>query len=148
MKTLLFFTGTILSAITIMQADAATKCMPFHPYNRCHAHQRVYDYSSDWTAQCDYTNDKSIDIRGIAVCSSTPPTGLGSNKSNLYLSYTLEENKYCYCRMISPAVSQWAHTESPSIKSASTCNEGCAAACVANIDDIDMKQGLFSNLSD
>lgn len=80
-------------------------------------------YTVNWTATSDGTA-----ISGISHCSSSTGS-ISSTASALTISSTIADNKYCWCRILSPADSWWAYATA--YASDTTCYSGCAAACAS-----------------
>ncbi len=139
MKKYLLITGLICAA-TIPPATAVTKYVALTPSTTCSS---FFGRDSDFSATCDGTS-----IEGIAFCGSQNGGSMGAT-TNYYveISYTLDNNKYCWCRMISPAVSQWVFSRSYS--TAASCATNCASTCAYNLrDEASIRASMFSNLSD
>lgn len=77
----------------------------------------------DWGSSC-----YGRPVYGIAVCSSQEGGTIGEKVSRTNLDNTSSNNKYCWCRVIGPAVSYyWLYNGS--YGSASTCSSDCAYDC-------------------
>lgn len=85
-------------------------------------------------------------VSGIAVCSSQNGGTIGETAHMLELSGTLNNNKYCWCRVIGPAVSYyWLYNGS--YGSASTCSSDCAYDCAYSFASSEsFRTAAFSSL--
>lgn len=99
----------------------------------------------DWSATCG-----EISINAIAVCSSTPGDSIGQIATNGLETNsggndTVDANTYCWCRMISPAVSKWVLARPA--ESAATCTSMCSRYCAGYMESYpDFRAGMFSTL--
>ena len=103
----------------------------------------------DWSLTCT-TNSKSVAVSGIGVCSSvsgrtnSPVSSLASTCISSSSCPVSGDAVYCYCRMVSPALSQWVAIEL-AFNSESLCLQNCAATCYQYlIDDQSVRTALFS----
>ena len=137
--------GAMLCAITTTGAHAVTKCATLSSRTTCtSSSSQQYKYHTDWAATCT-TNGVSTPISGIAICSSTKG-GMAATATELDISSTVDENMYCWCKMISPAVSRWV---SGGGSSASGCAEVCASFCAIAPQNYPIfKSMLLGSLSD
>ena len=138
--------GAMLCAITTTGAHAVTKCATLSSRATCtSSSSQQYEYRTDWAATCT-TNGRSTPISGIAICSSTKG-GMAATATELDISSTVDENKYCWCKMTSPAVSRWVSAGGGS--SASGCAQVCASSCAMAPQYYPIfKSVLFGSLSD
>ena len=136
--------GAMLCAITTTGAHAVTKCVALNSSTTCRSNDSLYQNHADWAATCT-TNGVSTPISGIAICSSTKG-GMAATATELDISSTVDENMYCWCKMISPAVSRWV---SGGGSSASGCAEVCASFCAMAPQNYPIfKSMLLGSLSD
>ena len=147
MKLKIILAGAILCAITTTGAQAVTKCVAWDGGTTCTSDYSQYQYHTDWAATCT-TNGVSTPISGIGICSSTSGSSAGKETATeLDTSSTSDDNKYCWCRMISPAVSRWVFANK--IPSANYCPQNCAYFCADYVQRIMMfRVALFGSLSD
>ena len=103
----------------------------------------------DWSLTCT-TNRESVTVKGIGVCSpvsgrtNSPVSSLASSTCISSSSCPSGDAVYCYCRMVSPALSQWVAIEL-AFNSESLCLQNCAATCYQYlIDDQSVRTALFS----
>ena len=146
MKSKILIAGAILCAITTTGAHAVTKCVALNSSSTtCASDHTQYQKRTDWAATCT-TNGVSTPISGIGICSTTRGTD-HHTETLLYTSSTSDANNYCWCRMISPAVSRWVFAAS--YATTGSCAQYCAYACAAHVrDTAAFRSGLFGSLSD
>ena len=143
MKKHLLIAGLICVA-TIPPAMAITKCVKLTSSTTC-TYVNPGNNIVDWTSNCT-TNGTSIAISGVSQCSSTSGSSAGQTATSLEVSGGTDD-KYCWCRMISPAVSSWVF--SGNHYSASNCTYNCADHCVPNgAYDAPFRSAMFGSLSD
>lgn len=135
----------IICVASIPPATAVTKCVALNTGTTCSASGSLY-YSTNWSANCK-TNGQSVTILGVAACSNTKGSSNGQTVAALGLSDNLDDNDYCWCRMISPAVSNWVYYGQ--LNSGSECATRCSDLCrgVA-MQYQSFRSAIFSNLSD
>ena len=146
MKSKIFITGAVLCAITT-GAHAVTKCVALNSSSTTclstTANQSVEH--TDWEANCT-TNGISTSISGIGICSSTDGGSTGATATELDLSETSDNNKYCWCKMTKPAVSRWVFDSM--YTSAGICAQRCAMYCAVNVGTNSFTAAMFNSLSD
>ena len=142
MKKHLIIAGIICVA-SIPSAYAVTKCVKLTSSTTC---TTFSGNGSNWSATCG-----GIEIQGVAFCGSRKGGSMGATTESVTISSTSDNNKYCWCKMVSPAVSSWVFLYSrPSVGS---CAYYCANSC-ANYSAYYAQSGsafrsaLFSGLSD
>ena len=143
MKKLL--TLTTLGAILTAPATAVQKCVAINPGNMG---QSIGGGSASGTADWHLQFD-GVDIEGIAVCSSGYNTIGRLVDSLTYSSSNVSDNRFCYGRIVTPAVSKWYVAKS--FSSALECTNGCSVAAANFIDnniDSGLYDALFESLSD
>ena len=147
MKKHLILVGVFSVAIVQSQpAMAVTKCVALNSRSTTCAYASSEFDVTDWTTTCT-TNDVSIPIKGIGICVNASASALGTTTTQLELSSTADDNKYCWCRMISPAVSRWVYVNST--PTAGDCHHRCASYCAAHVRDTPLfRRGMFGSLSD
>ncbi len=140
MKKHLLIAGLICVA-TIPPAMAVTKCVKLSSSTTCP------DYSgatgqSNWSATCG-----GISIQGVAFCGSQNGGSAGATTDAVTTSTTSTDNKYCWCKMVSPAVSRWVFYSANS--SGGRCADLCAYNCASIAHyNASYRSALFSGLSD
>ena len=144
MKKHLIIAG-IICAASIPPVYAVTKCVKLTSSTTCTSYSGAVG-QSNWSARCGGT-----EIQGVAFCGSKDGGSIGTKSETVTTSSTSDNNKYCWCKMVSPAVSSWVFLYSrPSVGS---CAYYCANSC-ANYSAYYAQSGsafrsaLFSGLSD
>ncbi len=146
MKSKIIIAG-LLCTIIAPPALAVTKCVALNSSSTtCTSDFLQYDYHTDWAATCT-TNGVSTPISGIGICSGTNGASQYATATELDTFLTSDDNKYCWCRMISPAVSRWVFYGSSA--SAGICARRCAYICANVVQGNEAFQSaLFGSLSD
>ena len=140
MKKHLLIAG-LLCAVTIPPVSAVTKCVKLTPSTTCTS-GNAESGQLNWSVTCG-----GILIQGIAGCGSTKFNAVGTTSDTVTTSTTADNNKYCWCKMISPAVSKWVFNIDN--VTASACATSCAANCAGRVQQFPaLRGGLFGNLSD
>ena len=140
MKKHLIIAG-IICAASIPPAYAVTKCVKLSSSTTCTS-SPDWAGQSNWSATCG-----GIEIQGVAFCSSQDGGSVGTKSETVTTSLTSDDNKYCWCKMVSPAVSSWVFYFSRA--SAGDCAFYCANNCARGAHGISaIQSGLFSELSD
>ena len=143
MKKHLIIAG-IICAATIPPAYAVTKCVKLSSSTTC-SYVDPGDYVVDWTSNCT-SSGTSVAISGISQCSSTSGSSTGQKATSLEISGGTDD-KYCWCKMVSPAVSSWVFYYT--YGSASFCAYDCAYSCTYSAaGNAAFRSALFSGLSD
>ena len=145
MKKHLIIAG-IICAASIPPAYAVTKCVKLTSSTTCTRSSGAIG-QSNWSATCG-----GIEIQGVAFCGSQNGGSVGTKSETVTTSSTSDDNKYCWCKMVSPAVSSWVFLNL-SNASAVRCAYYCASSC-ANYSTYYAQSGsafrsaMFSGLSD
>ena len=140
MKKHLIIAG-IICAVSIPPAYAVIKCVKLRPSTTCTSFSGGY-YRSNWSATCG-----GIEIQGVVFCSSRNAGSVGTTTEEIVAASGDTENRYCWCKMVSPAVSSWVY--GGSFEKGTTCTTQCAYHCAENSKDSSaFRSGLFSGLSD
>ena len=142
-------------AVVSVPAAAVQKCVALGSRTTCAATgglSRPPTGKADWSLTCT-TNGTSVAVSGIGICSSVRGTTASPVSSgDLTTSTCISAHScplsgdavYCYCRMVSPALSQWVAIEL-AFNSESLCLQNCAATCYQYlIDDRTVRTALFS----
>ncbi len=138
MKKHLIIAG-IICAASIPPAYAVTKCVKLTPSTLCTTSS---SNGSNWYATCG-----GIEIQGVAFCGSQEGASEGVTTETVTTSSTSDDNRHCWCKMVSPAVSRWvfAYTHD----SAGHCADGCSNNCGFISEESEPgRAGLYSGLSD
>ncbi len=140
MKKHLIIAG-IICAASIPPAYAVTKCVKLTPSTTCKRYSGASD-QSNWSVTCG-----GIEIQGVAFCGSQNGS-YGAKSETVTTSSTSDDNnKNCWCKMVSPAVSSWVF--SYSYPYAGTCATSCAGYCASRAQLVSaFRSALFSGLSD
>lgn len=140
MKKHLLIAGLICMA-TIPPAMAVTKCVKLNSSTTCSSYSGLAS-QSNWSATCG-----GVSIQGVAFCGSQNGGSTGATTGAVTTSSTIDNNKYCWCKMVSPAVSSWVFYGDR--ESASNCARLCARICASYAAaNASFRSALFSNLSD
>ncbi len=142
MKKHLIIAGIICSA-TIPPAYAVTKCVKLTSSTTCTSSSGALG-QSNWSATCG-----GIEIQGVAFCGSQDGGSEGKTSETVTTSPASADNKNCWCKMVSPAVSSWVFYESSGV-SAGSCATTCAYSCATGAGQTNsaFRSALFSGLSD
>ena len=141
MKKHLLIAGLICMA-TIPPVSAVTKCvkLPSSSTTCTHLTTSADDNQSNGTANCD-----GVNFEFVGFCSSQGGS-TGTTAAFLPTSSTnISNNIYCWCKMVSPAVSSWVFA---SDLPGSSCYNGCPYHCAYAINDASFRSGMFGSLSD
>ena len=140
MKKHLIIVG-IICAASIPPAYAVTKCVKLTPSTTCTSYSGATN-QSNWSATCG-----GIEIQGVAFCGSKDGGSASATTESVTTSATSDDNKYCWCKMVSPAVSSWVFYFSE--VSAGACAYYCANDCALHAQrSSKFRSALFSGLSD
>ena len=123
--------------VCVVPAHGVTKCIKLNSSTQC-VPRGISSNTIDITFDC---NDMRVTI--IGACSSTVGTTMGQvTSSALSTSYTDADNKYCWCKMISPAVSKWVY-----YNVVGGCATGCTFECASALPFYsEFSSALFSDL--
>lgn len=127
--------------------SAVQKCVALDSTTTCTSAPNPYDRHADWGASCT-TGSTTTAIKGIALCSDQNGQTQSSTSATISLG-TAVDNKYCWCKMESPAVSLWVYDSSGS--TADECMRYCAVSCALDVIDPNkptFRSALFSGLGD
>ena len=140
MKKHLIIAG-IICAASIPPAAAVTKCVALNSSTTCTSSSGAPG-QSNWSATCG-----GIEIQGVAFCGSRNGVFAGTKSENVTTGSTSDDNKYCWCKMVSPAVSRWVFHPADTL--AGSCAYSCAYLCAADAQgSASFRSALFSGLSD
>lgn len=137
------YASIVIGALLTNPAAAATKCVALGSSTTCTTNSSTGN-GADWSATCN-TNGTSVPVRGIAFCSNQSASGSG--QSTITVSNDASKNTVCYCRVISPVVSQWVAADAYS--SGATCLTRCQLYCGSQLQNTaSFRNSLLSNFSD
>ena len=140
MKKHLIIAG-IICAASIPPVYAVTKCVKLTSSTTCTSPSGATG-QSNWSATCG-----GIAIQGVAFCGSKNGGATGVQFGSVPVSSTPDDNRHCWCKMVSPAVSSWVFLIS--VASAGACAISCANSCAnAAQGSSAFRTPLFSGLSD
>lgn len=130
--------ATVLSLLSSNTTLAAVKCVQLNTNSQC---QAAALGKAGWSGDCG-TRDR-LPVEGVAICASSS----GTTASSLSVSPDPTKNGFCWCRLISPAVSQWVYSGLAAYHE--DCLGDCAEECAASLaSDSTFRTRIFSNLSD
>ena len=144
MKLKIILAGAIFCAMVAAPAHAVTKCVALNSSTTCTlSDPSVFQNKSNWELNCT-TNGKTVSVKGVWIC--------GANRGDSHIAQaeittSATDNKYCWCKMTSPAVSQWIYVDAkPSLDS---CLSSCPISCASYTAwTPEFRNLLFSTLSD
>ena len=147
------FALSAIIAVISAPAIAVQKCVALNSRTTCSIATANAGYY-EWSLNC-ITAKTSVVVSGVGVCSHVQGRKMGEVLSSLgstELGTNTNPNvciqgdaKYCWCRMVSPAVSQWVHyavgypTEAACMYN---CTNDCANAIIS--DDAVTSTAMFS----
>ncbi|MBQ3039735.1 MAG: hypothetical protein IJD41_04225 [Alphaproteobacteria bacterium] len=132
MKKLL--TLTVVGAILAAPAMAAYKCAPNWglPYFSKTLTGGYSGPMSDFSITYDANGTDMFIMRASAQCSSRAPDFSTSSGMLGWGALPLSAGTYCWCRIISPAISKWIPiADTTKFATAAACGTGCTSACSA-----------------
>ena len=140
--------GGLCCITTIPSAMAVTKCVNLST-RATECAEGTVGLGANWEMNCK-TGSANVLIRGVGVCSSKGGSD-GDTASDIPISDKWQDEaggyeypyKYCWCKMVSPAVSQWVYVSGGQ---GYTCHSYCSAYCAQKLPSL--LSSLFSNLSD
>lgn len=143
MKLKILIAGVAVFCVIVAPAAAVVKCVKLTQSSTCTS-TTANNSSPEWTATCGGTP-----IKGIGICSDKKGSSVGSKSSSLTIDYYTDENKYCWCKIISPAVSsQWTYDDY-NYTSGADCARDCAYGCAADIEtNAALRSSLLYGFSD
>ena len=140
MKKHLIIAG-IICAASIPPAYAVTKCVKLTSSTTCTSPSGEAG-QSNWSVNCG-----GIAVQGVAFCGSQKGGSAGETSETVTISSNSDDNKHCWCKMVSPAVSSWVSYFS--FSSAGDCARICAGRCEYGAQySSAFRSALFSGLSD
>ena len=144
---------SVILAVVSVPAAAVQKCVALGSGTTCAATgglSRPPTGKADWELTCR-TNSTSVAVHGIGVCAATDGT-TSSPVDSLYTSKCFSTGScpasgdavICWCRMLSPALSQWVYS-GLHYRSEAQCMYNCAADCYQYIiNEQILRTALFS----
>ena len=135
-KILLTYTFAGMISCANMSAYGATRCLPNSNIS-CES-KSEYNGTSNWGLSCT-SNNATFDVSGVWACSDLVPSSsalasdfidkltIVPSKIDGSTGHTIGTLNYCWCRMISPAVSQWFNGYDA--RDTELCLAGCSTYC-------------------
>ena len=140
MKKHLLIAGLICMA-TIPPVSAVTKCVKLSSSTTCSNYSGATG-QSNWSVTCG-----GVSVQGVAFCGSQSGGSQGATSTTVTISSTVDNNKYCWCKMVSPAVSRWVFHGA--VTSAGYCANRCAHSCALYAQaNASFRSAMFGSLSD
>ena len=136
----------IICAASIPPATAVTKCVALGSNTTCSNNSGLTG-TTNWSATCKTSNGPSVPILGIGVCSNREGSDADTSAA-LNTSEDVTTHTHCWCRMTSPAVSDWVFAYT--FYNANDCAWQCAFYCAHSSLAASgaFRAAIFSNLSD
>ena len=140
-------------AVVSVPAAAVQKCVALGSRTTCEAPGRLSrppTRLADWELTCT-TNRESVTVKGIGVCAAMRGEA-GALENSLNITTCLSTTGCpaddrainCWCRMLSPALSQWVYS-GLTFLSEYECMHNCAAECYQYIiNEQILRTALFS----
>lgn len=120
-----------------LPASAVTKCVKLNATSTCTNTSGITSNQSDWSANCGGT-----EIRGIGVCGANDDNLSTAQKTDI-LNTKASDNTFCYCKMITPAVSQWVFLTELGTGCQAICSQRCLGGVLATGNQV-IRNALFS----
>ncbi len=99
----------------------------------------------DWRGTCT-TAGVSTSLKGIGICAATAGIKANTTSDELSFSSTLDDNKYCWCRLLVPLVSSWVALGQGG-RTYTECASACASGCASNLNiNSGLKNALLRNI--
>ena len=130
----ILFTLLLPYTVTISPATAVSTCIPLTPDDSCSFSFVSYG-GPDWESYCAGTTAAFI---GVGICSSQNGGSTGTTATSIKTSNIHAENKYCWCKLISPAVSLWHFVyiePDADLEDHYLCSEFCSIHCGAGFNN-------------
>lgn len=130
----------IASAFVILgNCHAATKCVAtLNASQSCQNNAKIGFIG--WQATCG-----QMTIIGTGACSNVSGGKIAAQADNIPAENSSDINKFCWCRMMSPAVSKWIF--SYPFSSAAECAYSCGYRCAADMNSsVAARSAIFKDL--
>lgn len=130
-----YFITCVLVGCVGTAGAATVKCIYFNSNTAC-TYENPYD-NATFNATCG-----GINVKGIGYCSQQSGSSMGSTSMDL----TKTPGIYCWCKMLSPAVSYWVYLESA--MSEDQCWHTCSIDCAIRLGDStsEYRRSMFLNI--
>ena len=144
---------SVILAVVSVPAAAVQKCVALGSRTTCAGTRGLSQQltgKTDWKLTCR-TNSTSVTVKGIGVCAASSGT-TSSPVDSLNTTACFSTGQCpasgdavnCWCRMLSPALSQWVYS-GLTFRSESECMYNCAAECYQYIiNEQILRTALFS----
>lgn len=88
----------------------------------------------DWATTCTTSNGNSVAVRGIATCAANQVMDNAQTEVSLDINSNVDDNKYCWCKMVYPAVStNWVSVYGSTTNTTyMSCTLNCADWCAGH----------------
>lgn len=119
------------------------KCVPLSTSTTCTTTMTGPTNALNWVATCNNATDgiSGISVSGVAGCSNAS----GGTSDTLSTSSTVNDNRHCWCKMTSPAVSKWVYMSLMS--GYSDCATNCSYMCANQLkSDSTFRAAMFGNM--
>lgn len=119
---IIYFLLIIFFTCTANAANLFKKCFSHSGSDTCTS-ETTNNHALRWYATCNSTR-----LEGVAFCSDTPATNTGDAKTSINLS-SVNYSGNCYCRIVSPFVSEyWVYAKLSGYNN-NYCSQLCAENC-------------------
>lgn len=135
----------VVCILSVSDAVALSTCVKLSPTSGTCSEVSVTAKYIDATVNCNGTQ-----VTLVSQCSSSTGTADVSTANDIVInSSTPANNKYCWCRIVSPVTSKWVYRYAYSSNSgcAYSCSRGCANAFLYAMDnDVQFRTSMYNNL--
>ena len=120
---------------------ALTKCFMAGGISSCTAMAPASNTGTDpdWAIKCTDTDGTTIQINGISTCA----TYTGDSVTELSVQPEWDSNNACYCRALTPFVSNWIMVQR--IGGYTNCMGSCSNACRGAMTSASNRELLFTD---
>ncbi|MBQ3039943.1 MAG: hypothetical protein IJD41_05300 [Alphaproteobacteria bacterium] len=124
----ILLSGFLFATLISGPVMAYKKCVALGGSTTCSGAREQYG-QADWAISCT-TNGISVPIEGIGMCSANVGATVYATRTSLKTvdSNTNTNNKYCWCKMTYPALSQWVYVTYTDMTPA-RCPRNCSYVC-------------------
>lgn len=128
---------------------AVNKYVNLYPNSQCQT-PKYTEFGSEWSVWCagygSWSNGSQVSGIGICIDGSG---GTDYGYSTSYLVPSSGNGTDCWCKMLTPAVSQWVYAWSTRNESpGANCYRDCSRKCAEKLVSRELQSGMFSGLSD
>lgn len=138
--------AVFLVLANVETADATIKCVALNPNDTCSYSGTSVVSRPDFQATCGTTAVQIVDACSITTADANEAVDVIYYESKTHTG----DYYYCFCKMISPAVSKWVRAGSIQYSTISDCNGACGALCAAKngLGNSAFRTAMFNNLID